>query len=230
MTGELIQLVAASVLFLGSHLFLSHPPVRNPLRERLGKWGFRSFYSLVSIAFMVWMVMAYGDAPRTDLWNAHTSIRHGSLTIMLFAIFLIICGATTVNPGIMDMQEKGLSNGAVGILKITRHPVMWGIALWGISHALSNGHLEGVIFFGSLSALALVGASHIDYRRTQRFGDKWRDYMAVTSHIPLGAIIKGRVKVEKGEIRWWQTLLSIILFVGLLFGHETLFGPYVLPM
>jgi len=179
---------------------------------------------------MAWMVLAYGDAPRTVLWEAHTAIRHGSLTIMLLAFFLLVCGATTRNPGIMDMEEKGLQTGAIGILKITRHPVMWGMALWGVSHALANGHQEGLIFFGSLAALALVGASHIDYRRTLSLGDRWRDYMAVTSHVPLGAILSGRAKVGKGEIKWWQTLLSIALYASFLFSHETLFGRYVLPI
>ena len=117
---------------------------------------------------MVWMIKAYGDAPRTILWDAHTAIRHGSLTVMLIAIFFVVCGVTSPNPGIMDMERKGLSSGAVGILKITRHPVMWGTALWGISHGLANGHLEGIVFFGSLSVLALVGASHIDFRKTKR--------------------------------------------------------------
>jgi len=229
MTDAMLQLVSASILFVVSHLLLSHPPIRTPLRQLLGKWGFRGAYSLISIALMFWMVTTYGDMPRTVLWDAHTSIRHGSLTVMLFAVFLMVCGATTPNPGIMDMEEKGLDGGAVGILKITRHPVMWGTALWGISHTLSNGHLEGIIFFGSLAALALLGASHIDHRRTERLGDRWRDYMAVTSHIPLGAIMSGRAKVEKGEIRWWQTLLSITLYTGFLFGHEAIFGPYVLP-
>jgi len=230
MTGETWILILACSLFVGSHLLISHPPVRDPLRRRIGKYGFRGGYSLISIASLTWMIMTYGDAPRTVLWNVPVFIRHGSLTVMVIAIFLIICGVTTANPGMIDMEEKGLKNGAIGILKITRHPVSWGIALWGVSHGLANGHLEGIIFFGSFAALSLIGASHIDYRKSRRLGDRWRDFMDVTSHAPFGAILRGRVRVEKGEIRWWQTLLTIVIFTGLLLAHETFFGQNVLPM
>jgi uncharacterized membrane protein len=230
MTDAILNLVLSSALFVGAHLFISHPPIRAPLRKTLGKWGFRAGYSLLSGAAFTWMIYSFGNAPRTMLWEAPIFVMHGSLTLMLIAVFLIICGATTPNPGIMDMEKQGLALGPSGVLKITRHPVMWGIALFGTSHILANGHLEGLIFFGSLVVLALAGASHIDYRKAQRLGDQWHKYVSITSHVPMAAIISGRSKVESGEIKWWQTLLTILVFSGFLIGHENMFGPYVMPM
>lgn len=176
------------------------------------------------------MIWAYNTGSRLEIWAPPTFIIHGSLTAMLIAVFLIVCGATTPNPGMLDMVEKGLKCGPTGVLKITRHPVMWGITFWGISHALANGHLEGMVFFGSLAALALIGAFHIDYRKTKRLGDQWRDYVSVTSFFPFGALLSGRTRVEKTEIKWWQTVLTILVFSGFLIGHEFIFGPNVLPM
>jgi len=223
-------LISACILFVGGHLVLSHPPVRNPLREVLGKWGFRAVYSMAALGSLVWMITIYGTLPKTVLWHAPTFIRHGSLTVMLISIFLIVCGVTIFNPGLLEMEERGLKNGVVGILKITRHPVSWGVALWAVSHALASGHLEGAIFFGSFAALSLVGATHIDYRKSLRSGQPWREFVAATSHIPLGAIVTGRCRIEKGDFKWWQTLLSVALFLGLLFFHQAIFGKNVLPM
>lgn len=230
MSEAFLHLIVSSVSFVIGHLILSHPSVRTPLRNKLGKIGFRGGYSLVAGATFTWMIWSFGNAPRTPLWEAPTFFVHGSLTLMVIAFFLIICGYTTPNPGVLDMEQKGIAQGPSGVMKITRHPVMWGVALFGISHILANGHLEGLIFFGSLSALALLGASHIDYRKSQRLGDVWRDYMAITSHIPMAAILSGRTRVEVGEIKWWQTLLTILAFIGFLIGHQHMFGSYVMPM
>jgi len=230
MNEYLMQLILASALFVGSHILLAAPVYRSALCKRLGEWGFRGLYSLISIALMAWMIKAYTNAPDTPLWDAPKFFTHGSLSLTLIAIFLIVCGYTTPNPGIMGMEKSGLKSGARGVLKITRHPVMWGVALWSIAHALSNGHLSALIFYGSLAVLALAGASHLDHKKTAQLGDDWRAYMAVTSHVPLAAIMTGRTRVEKGEIRWWQTVLSVLIYAGLLFGHDQFFGPYVLPL
>jgi uncharacterized membrane protein len=230
MTEQQWYLIMASAAFVGSHLVFSHPPIRKPLREKFGKFGFFIFYSLTAGAALTWMVPSYGNASRTLLWEAPTFFRHGSLTVMLIAIFLIICGATTPNPGMMGMEKSGLGKGPAGVLKITRHPVMWGVALWAISHAIANGYIEGVIFFGSLALLALLGASHIDYRRTKQYGDQWRNYMAITSHVPFAAILGGRTRVDRSEFKWWQTLLTVAIYAGILIGHENFFGPNVMPL
>ena len=147
---------------------------------------------------------------------------------MILATFFIIAGYSTPNPGIMGMEQTGLENGTKGILKITRHPVIWGIALWGISHVLGNGHLAALIFFGGFSVLALTSAHHIDRRRQAKYGDAWRTYKEQTSFWPLGAIIMGRTRVERGEIPWWQTLLSIIAYVCMIWGHAYM-GRSVYP-
>jgi len=230
MNEDLWQLILASALFVGSHIFLAAPRCRNPLRNRLGEWGFRGHYALISVVLLTWMIKAYSRAPVTPLWDAPKFFTHGSLSLMLIAIFLIVCGYTTPNPGIMGMEKSGLKSGARGVLKITRHPVMWGVALWAVAHALSNGHLSALIFYGSFVVLALAGASHLDHKKTEQLGDEWRTYMAETSHIPLAAIMTGRARVEKGEIRWWQTILTVLIYAGLLFGHDQLFGPNVLPL
>jgi len=229
MTGTITHLALACGLFLISHFGLSLKCLRIPISERIGYWGFKGLYGLVAFAAFAWMTMAYLDAPNVSLFAPPVAFQHGSLTLMLIAAFFVVTGYTTPNPAIMGMESAGLASGPRGVLKITRHPVMWGVAFWGTAHVLASGHLAALIFFGGLTALALGGALHIDAKRRASHGEAWAAYEAETSFIPLGAILAGRIRVEKGEVRWWQSLLTVGFYVGMLAAHAEA-GRDVFPM
>ena len=53
------------------------------------------------------------------------------------------------------------------MLRITRHPFLWGMALWGAKHLLVNGERFAVMLFGALALMAIFGARSID-RKAQR--------------------------------------------------------------
>jgi uncharacterized membrane protein len=36
-----------------------------------------------------------------------------------------------------------------GVFRVTRHPMMWGIALWGLSHMLVAPRMDSFLFNGS---------------------------------------------------------------------------------
>ena len=196
----------------------------------MGQNPFMIGYSLISMMSFAWMLWAYQDAPDVVLWAPMTGFKHASLTLMLFACFFIVGGYTTRNPGAINTDEKAHIPSPKGVLKITRHPVMWGIAFWGISHLLAHGEVAKLILFGTMTILALAGAYHIDLRRRQNLGDAWLAYEAQTSFFPLGAILTGKTRIENREIPIWQTLLSVLLYIGLLYGHNVVLGVNVLPL
>src|SRR3990167_9177227 len=66
MIEPLAELVAANLAFVGLHFALSHP-LRPPMVQVLGERGFQAFYSLVSLAAFVWVILAYRAAPSADL-------------------------------------------------------------------------------------------------------------------------------------------------------------------
>ncbi len=227
--GTFGELAIASAAFVGLHMFMSSAAVRQPMTERLGVWPFRIVYSVISGVCFTWMIMAFNEAPRVELFDPGIGLKHLSLSVMAVACFLLVCGYTQANPTAVGMESAGLKAGAVGVLKVTRHPVMWGVALWALSHLLANGHVAAVIFFGSLAFLAIAGASHIDKNRQTQRQPGWDQYREVTSHVPMLAILKGKTRVERGEYRWWQILLSVALYLGFIVAHEPLFGYYVMP-
>ncbi|MBT3768181.1 MAG: NnrU family protein [Rhodospirillales bacterium] len=230
MTGSLWHLALASILFVGSHFVMSSGSIRPRLVSAMGRAPFMIGYSIFSLMSFAWMLWAYQDAPDVVLWIPMTGFKHASLTLMLFACFFIVGGYTTQNPGAINTEDKAVVPSPKGVLKITRHPVMWGIAFWGIAHLLAHGEVAKLILFGTMTVLALAGAYHIDLRRRQNLGDAWRAYEAETSFFPLGAILKGRTRIENREIPLWQTLLTVLLYIGLLYGHNTVLGVNVLPL
>jgi uncharacterized membrane protein len=229
-TGSLLHLALASLLFVGSHVVLSSGAVRPPLVAVIGEPLFRGLYSILALALIVWMVMAYNAAPFVDIWDPATGWRHLSLTLMVPAAILVIGGITTPSPTAAGTDTRDMAaRGPKGIAKITRHPMMWGIGLWGISHLLANGDAAGMLLFGSLTALALLGPLAIDARRRASMGADWERFAAETSYLPFAAMAAGRTRLRFREVGWWRLGLGIALYVVLLGAHPWLFGVNPLP-
>lgn len=225
----IIELALASAAFVGTHMVMSARFIRAPLVTRIGEWPFWAIYSLISLVCFTWMIAAYMQAPHLDVFEVKTGLRHVSYSVMAIACFLVVCGYTQPNPTALGKEKSGLKAGAVGVLKITRHPVMWGIALWSGCHILANGDLSALVFFGAIGFLAIAGTLHSDRKKRALSSSVWDAYLDATSNVPMMAIIKGKTRVERGEYKWWQILLSAALYLGFMAFHEPMFGVYVMP-
>ncbi len=231
MTGTIGHVVISVALFVGGHFLLSSPPVRKPLVRALGERPFLALYSLVALILFAWMLFAYGAAPVIQVWTPPTALRHLSLTVMPFACILVVAGITTSNPSLAGVDGGAIAGrGPVGILKITRHPMMWGFGLWGITHLLANGDSRGMILFGGMTVLALGGALAIDAKKRAALGDAWNLYCAQTSYLPLAAVLSGRTRVSLGEIGYWRLALGVAVYVIVLAAHGSLFGVDPWPL
>jgi uncharacterized membrane protein len=77
--------------------------------------------------------------------------------VMPVAALLFVGGLTTPNPTIAG---KAFIDNEIappsGVLRITRHPMMWAFGLWACSHLIANGDLASLLFFGAIAALALT--------------------------------------------------------------------------
>lgn len=227
MTGTLWHLALASAAFVGGHVLISSTGLRGVLIGRLGKAPYRGVYALLALASLVWMGLAYGDAPRLELWAPGTALRHLSLTVMVLAAVLVVTGVTTPNPTLIGAGR--FSGAPQGIIKVTRHPVMWGIGLWGVVHILANGDATGLIFFGGLVALALGGTVLIDAKKRVSMGEAWPPFAQATSNLPVAALVSGRARVGLAEIGYPRLAGGLGLYLVLLLGHEWVIGTSVLP-
>jgi len=115
------------------------------------------------------------------------------------------------------------------MLRITRHPFLWGVAIWAIGHLIVNGDPASMVLFGTMLVLALFGTASIDAKRRRALGPKWDAFAAQTSNAPFGAIASGRQKLSLGEVGWWRILLAIAVWALLAWAHPFLFGVGALP-
>ena len=221
------QLVLASAAFLATH-FVSSTPLRARIIGATGEKAYLGLYSVVAAAALGWMVYAYYRAPYAGLWYVPW-LRYAPLVIMPFALVLIVCGLLTRNPTMVG-QERLLESpdAARGILRVTRHPLMWGVALWAAAHMLVRSDAAAAVFFGTFLVLALGGTALSDRRKARTLGERWHRFAAVTSHVPFLAVAAGRNRFAPSEIGWARPALGIALFIALFVLHAAIFGarPY----
>ncbi|HEX9369630.1 MAG TPA: NnrU family protein [Roseiflexaceae bacterium] len=216
------NLVAATAAFLATH-FVSSTPLRPLLVARLGEWPYRVLYSLAAFATLGWMIWAYAGAPREPLWPG---LRLVPAFVMPFAFILIACGFWR-NPTIVGADALLKSeDSARGMIRITRHPIMWGFMLWAAAHILARGDVKSLVFFGGFLLLAALGTVFLDLRK--RSNADWGRFAAVTSHIPFQAVFEKRNRIVWREIGWLRPLIGLAAFAVFYFLHPWLFGvrPY----
>lgn len=228
------MLIAAAAFFVLIHLIVAGTPLRDAITGRIGEGPYMGLFSLASLAGIAWLVMAFGQARLATandvLWSASPLIRVIQLVIQLVTLLLVVPGLTTPNPTSVR-QEATLQKPDVvkGMLRITRHPFLWGVAIWAAGHLLVNGDAAGIILFGSLLALSLFGTVSIDAKRRRKLGKAWDAFAAQTSNVPFGAIASGRQRLSLGEIGWWRIALAILVWAALAWTHPYFVGVRALP-
>ena len=147
------------------------------------------------------------------------------LLFMIVSIYLIITGWSSMTPvepdtlpEIYKAPEWGGYAAAVLVLigfalflapyppnnikRMLRHPQLIGFACWGIGHLLAVGTARALVFFGGLTAWAVIEIYLINRR----------DGVWVK---PAPAPVKNDVKM---------VLFAILLYLAFLFTHHLLFG------
>lgn len=222
----MILLVSAVCFVLVHHLF-SGTRLRDELVAAAGLTTYRGAFSAMSLLLIVGMAFGYGQALPSDsnlyLWTAPNWWLHAGAIAMFVAFQLAVIGILSPNPGSVG-QEVRVVMKIRGIQRITRHPFLWGVALWAIFHLVANGDLAGVILFGSLALTAVLGTFSIDRKRQRAYPVPWMDYGGRTSNFPFVAILTGRQRLALKELGIWRVGMALCLFLFVFFAHGTLFG------
>src|SRR6516225_12007433 len=226
-----LSLVIAGIAFCGSHVLLSSTRLRGSLRDQLGERGFLAVYSLTSLAVFAWFVAAYATAPTIMLWPRQRWTALVPVLIMPLAAILLVAGYSTRNPTAVGMERSARADDpAPGILRVTRHPVMWAIGLWGSSHLIANGDLASLWFFGAIAALALGGTVLIDRKKSLALGSNWQRLASVTSNVPFAALAARRSQLRLRDIGLLRPIAALLLYAVLYLAHPLFAGvPIVLP-
>ena len=187
--------ILACIAFVGTHFLLSHP-LRAPLVRAVGEKGFLGLYSLVAFATLGWIVVAYRAAPPAPLWWDQSDAIWivGSILTLIAAI--LVMGSLIRNPALPHPEARAVEDvpAATGVFAVTRHPMMWGFALWGIAHILVFPDPANVAVATAIIVLALVGAHLQDRKKAALQPEFWPRWQERTSFVPFAAIAAGRAR------------------------------------
>jgi uncharacterized membrane protein len=228
-SGTWWPLAVGLFLFVFGHLAMSSAPLRGPLVTRFGEGGFQGLYSLVAFVGLGLIVWGYTLAPYVLIFEPPTWTRWIPNVVMPLAYTLLVMGYTTPSPTMAGMADRAAS-GPKGIQRITRHPALWGFALWGLAHVPANGDLKSSLVFLGVAFLSFAGMVHIDLRRAAHPDDEaWDHFEQQTSIFPFVAILAGRQKLVLSELGLWRVALGLVGWGAMLAIHQWVIGVSPLP-
>ncbi len=219
------ELYLALAAFLGTHFALSHP-LRAPLVARIGAGPFQIVYTVVAFATLGWVYFAFSAAPRgAYAWMVGDTLWGVASGLMLIGSILF-AGSLIGNPALPAPGSKALAARPVaGVFAITRHPMMWGFALWALVHALVAPYAASFALTGAMGFLALAGSWGQDHKKTVVMGEAWRDWAARTSFLPFGNHVAGRASWATAWPGLTPVLGGIVISLLATYAHPMLGGP-----
>ncbi|MDF1720865.1 MAG: NnrU family protein [Minwuia sp.] len=229
MTGTTMHLFIAMVAFLAIHIVPSSA-LRGRIVAVVGEKGYLGLYSLISLAGLVWVVIAFNAAAFSGyFWYLPYIMNYISAVLILLGFVLFIGGQTQANPTSVGQSVAASGDPARGFMRITRHPFLVSVVIWALAHMLVRGDYNALIFFGGFLVLAAAGTLLIDAKRRKADPDAWARYSAVTSIVPFLAIVQGRNHLSVRELGWWRLALAVVAFVLFLGLHPVIIGVNPLP-
>ena len=220
----MIFLTLAALAFVGIHLGVSGTLLRDRAVAAIGLRGYMLAFSVASVAAIVWLVNAYTAAPYVPTWGQLQWWKPVMIALMLPAFLLVVVGLLTPNP--TAVAGEGLVDRAPqGIVRVTRHPFLVGVALWSGLHLVGNGDVASFLFFAALFVTAVAGTASIDAKRRRALGaEAWDRFASRTSVVPFAAILSGRSNLAAREMGWWRPAAGVAAYALMLGGHAHLIG------
>jgi len=218
--------LAALAVFIVAHAIPALPAVRRRLVARLGRSGYVLAYSLLSLALFTWLIASALAAPYIALWTPPRWAYAVPIVGMLLASAFLGASLMAPNPLSIAFVGSAFDPEHPGAVALTRHPILWGLALWGLSHVPPNGDLVSLILFGSLGLFALLGIWIMERRRPRALGRAhWEALAGPTSVLPFAAVATGRARWPRDARTLVGGLVGVVAYVALLAGlHGWLFG------
>lgn len=203
--NPLVSLAAASIALLGTHFALSHP-LRVPLVGRIGEQLFLGLYSLVAAACLAWMVLAFRAAPAADLGGATGEAGWIFSTLLTLPALVLFLGSFSKNPALPNPGGAPVTREPTGVFAVTRHPMMWGFALWALSHLVLWWSWRTTIVAAAILILALLGAHFQDRKKEALMGAAWLEWEAKTSYWPRWSRLR-----SAGAVLWLSATAAWLL-------------------
>lgn len=210
-----MMVVFALAVFILSHVVIARSAIKPALTARLGERGYLAAYSLLSLVLLAWVVLAVLQAERVTLWIALDAATPFALLVTLAAFMLLGAGAVTPNPLSVSFRSAGFDPTRPGLVGWLRHPVIWGLSLWGVAHIPANGSWPSLALFAGTALFGLVGTWTTERRIRRRLGPaQWQQITAGRGHLERRAVVGAGL----GLLAW----ATFLLLHPILFGRDPL--------
>lgn len=217
------QFLLALLLFLALHIIPAVPAIRARLVALAGRRTYLLVYSVVSLLLLGWVFHAALQLDYIPLWEPAAWQAWVPMALTPLAMVLLIAGLLSPNPASVTLRGPADEPGAV--TAITRHPVLWGFALWAGSHLVPNGDLRSLLLFGSFFTFALVGMWMTERRARRHLGQNWATITCTTSVFPLVSVMTGRARLRADAPLIIGILAAAAITAWLMLGgHAALFN------
>lgn len=225
----MILLIVSAAAFLGLHHLVSGSPLRGRIVKAIGEKAYMGLFAISVMTSLVTMCWAYGRAyvgpDNGFLFDYSQGWRNLALPVVGLALLIVVPGVLGGNPTNPGQEQAELR----GILRVTRHPFLWGVTIWAGFHFVGSGDYASSILFGTFVLLALPGTLLIDAKSRKRLGPQWQRVAAVSSNIPFAAILQGRNRFVFKEYFDWRFVVAVGVFLLFTFFHAYLFGQSPFP-
>jgi uncharacterized membrane protein len=175
------------IAFIATHLGLASVRVEPKLRARLGDLAFLGLYSVVALAiFVPLMTIYFGNRHAGPwLWVVTVGPVLRALLYLGMTLGLVLAVGSLLRPSPASLVPNA-SVEVRGVYRVTRHPLVLGLALIWALHLIPNASTADVAFFGGFLVFSLAGARHQDQRKLHAGDAKIREFIAATSFLPFG--------------------------------------------
>jgi len=204
-----LALVLLTALFIGLHVLPFAPAARARLVAAVGgEKPYMGLYAIGSLVGLVGAFFAAAQVPLVVLWTAGDALRWTALALTL-AAFVLLASAYVGSGG----------------ERLARHPMLAGIGLWALAHALSTGDLGHLLLFAALAVYAPAAMAASDRRDAARDPDAFARVARATSLVPFATLARGGTT----GLSWQGPLAGVVTWLVFLALHGWLFGVSPLP-
>jgi uncharacterized membrane protein len=182
-----VSIVLLWAAFIATHLGLASVRVEPKLRTRLGDVAFLGLYSVVALAiFVPLMTIYFGNRHAGPwLWLVTVGPVLRALLYLGMTLGLVLAVGSLLRPSPASLVPNAPAE-VRGVYRVTRHPLVLGLALIWALHLIPNASTADVAFFGGFLAFSLAGARHQDQRKLHAGDAKIREFITATSFLPFG--------------------------------------------
>ncbi len=144
-------LILGLALFIAVHMVPWSPTLRGALVSGMGENVYKLLFTAIALGGVVVIVIGMGRAPFVPYWEPPVSLKHLTRLLVLVGFILLPAAHLPTN-----------------IKRYTRHPMLWGVVLWGVGHLLANGDLASIVLFGSFVVYSLAAMVSANARGAQK--------------------------------------------------------------